>query len=190
MCMWRKKKTGRSIVVATRTLKTYFKGLNHVWKVKCFESGQVIRAVRKMASLACFLKTNNLLTHFRTVLNFKFEERWKWGQLGRYKRCSSQLASQCTVMAPEPVHLTDSRYRWLYLLREKHCCSLLNPFFFLSGDLNVATVIIEVRVALITDCPTATGRRIGFVSDWSSQHGDLQRDIGTLERSWLITPQW
>lgn len=32
-------------------------------------------------------------------------------------------------------------------------------------DLNVATVIIEVLVALITDCPTATGRRIGFVSD-------------------------
>lgn len=54
--------------------------------------------------------------------------------------------------------------------------------FFLSGiilDVIVATVIIEVLVALITDCPTATGSRMGFVSDRSSQYGDLRRDIGT-----------
>lgn len=72
-------------------------------------------------------------------------------------------------MTPEPVHLMDSRYKWLYLLREpeKHCCSVLKPFLFSGNilDLNVATVIIEVLFAMITDCPTATGRRIGFVSD-------------------------
>lgn len=70
----------------------------------------------------------------------------------------------------------------LFSNREELLLFVEVPFFFWSGiilDLIVATVIIEVLVALITDCPTATGSRMGFVSDRSLQYGDLRRDIGT-----------
>lgn len=84
----------------------------------------------------------------------------------------------------------------LYFFREpeRNCSSVIKPFFGFGIilDLKVATVIIEVLVALITDCSTATSRRMSFVSDWSSQYGDLRHDIGTprmllIDHSPMIT---
>lgn len=50
-------------------------------------------------------------------------------------------------------------------------------FFFLGRGgiisvLNIATVVIEVLVAPIMDCLTATSRKMSRVSDWSSHLGD------------------
>lgn len=78
------------------------------------------------------------------------------------------LVSEC---AAEPVYLTDSRYQRLLLFPEKLCFSPLKAFivsFFFVGTisvLNIATVIIEVLVAQIMDCLTATRRRMSRVSD-------------------------
>lgn len=75
-----------------------------------------------------------------------------------------------TVMTPEPVHFMRRRYQWLYLLRGPAgntvalwlSTSMFLPFIL---NLTIATVIIEVLVAPIRVCTTATGRRMGFVSD-------------------------
>lgn len=89
--------------------------------------------------------------------------------------CSNRwfLVSAC---AAEPVYLIDSRYQWLYLLRNSASprWKPLSSFFFVAiiSVLNIATVIIEVLVAPIMDCLTATSRRMSRVSDWSSHLGD------------------
>lgn len=95
-------------------------------------------------------------------------EWWKEGVTSHSNRWF--LVSAC---AAEPVYLIDSRYQWLYLLR--NCFSPLKAFIFFSGIisvLNIATVIIEVLVAPIMDCLTATSGRMSHVSDWSSHLGD------------------
>lgn len=70
-------------------------------------------------------------------------------------------------MGPRLVHKMDSRYQWIYFLRdpERNCTAVLKPFLGcgIILDLKVATVIIEVLVTLITDFPNATGSRM--VSD-------------------------
>lgn len=72
--------------------------------------------------------------------------------------------------------LFDRQQVSVALFTEKLCFSPLKAFilffFGIISALNIATVIIEVLVAPIMDCLTATSRRMSRVSDWSSHLGD------------------